>query len=164
MHGDSIQALAAGIMMIMIADLETVIIEAHSKAWNVKRIDELMGFAFDPVYNRPLHETPRTMPAQRAEILAAHEGNATKNQENAIGMEIAGASYALSSEPISLPLHGLIIAAHTNGALGPVLVDKITQTHCLSNNCLMRKGICPTPLSTLTLSQQNRFVIDWQIA
>ena len=57
--GDFIQAMATGVMMIMTGAFKTVAIESHSKASNIKNVDEVTGFAMDPVYNRPLRESPQ---------------------------------------------------------------------------------------------------------
>jgi acetyl-CoA C-acetyltransferase len=135
--GDFIQALAAGYMMIMTGAFKTVAIEAHSKASNIKNVDELLGFAFDPVYNRPLRETPHavaglemtrymfetcTSSEQCAKVVVKNKGNALRNPYAAFGAEI-GESDVMNSDPISLPLHRLDIAPHADGAVVAVLAD-----------------------------------------
>jgi acetyl-CoA C-acetyltransferase len=135
--GDFIQAMAVGYMMIMTGAFKTVAIEAHSKASNVKNIDELMGFAFDPVYNRPLRETPHaiaglemtrylfetcTSVEQCAKVVVKNKGNAMRNPYAAFGADI-NANDVLNSEPISLPLHRLDIAPHADGAVVAVLAE-----------------------------------------
>jgi acetyl-CoA C-acetyltransferase len=135
--GDFIQAMAVGYMMIMTGAFKTVAIEAHSKASNVKNIDEMMGFAFDPVYNRPLRETPHaiaglemtrylfetcTSVEQCAKVVVKNKGNAMRNPYAAFGADIS-ANDVLNSEPISLPLHRLDIAPHADGAVVAVLAD-----------------------------------------
>ena len=135
--GDFIQAMATGYMMIMTGAFKTVAVEAHSKASNVKNIGELLGFAFDPVYNRPLRETPHavaglemtrymfetcTSSMSCAEVVAKNMGNAMHNPYAAFGAEI-DAHDVLNSEPVSLPLHRLDIAQHADGAVVVVLAD-----------------------------------------
>jgi acetyl-CoA C-acetyltransferase len=135
--GDFIQALAAGYMMIMTGAFKTVAIEAHSKASNIKNVDELLGFAFDPVYNRPLRETPHavaglemtrymfetcTSSEQCAKVVVKNKGNAMRNPYAAFGADINELD-VMNSDPISLPLHRLDIAPHADGAVVAVLAD-----------------------------------------
>ena len=129
--GDFIQALATGYMMIMTGAFKTVAIEAHSKASNIKNVDELLGFAFDPVYNRPLRESPHaiaglemmrylfetcTSAEQCAGVVVKYKSNALRNPYAACGADIEMAD-VLNSEAISLPLRRLAIAqlSHTKG-------------------------------------------------
>ncbi len=135
--GDFIQALAAGYMMIMTGMFKTVAIEAHSKASNIKNVDEVLGFALDPVYNRPLRETPHaiaglemtrfmfetcTSSEQCAKVVVKNKGNAMRNPYAAFGADITERD-VLNSEPISLPIHRLDIAPHADGAVVTVLAD-----------------------------------------
>jgi acetyl-CoA C-acetyltransferase len=135
--GDFIQALASGYMMIMTGMFKTVTIEAHSKASNIKNVDEVLGFAFDPIYNRPLRETPHsiaglemtrymfetcTSSEQCAKVVVKNKGNAMRNPYAAFGADITERD-VMNSEPISLPLHRLDIAPHADGAVVAVLAD-----------------------------------------
>jgi len=138
--GDFIQALATAYMMIMTGAFRTVAVEAHSKASNLKNIDELIGFAFDPVYNRPLRESPHafaglemtrymfetcTSAAECATVVVKNKGNALRNPYAAYAADIEVAD-VLNSEPVSLPLHRLDIAPHADGAVVVVLTDDQT--------------------------------------
>jgi acetyl-CoA C-acetyltransferase len=138
--GDFLHALATGYMMIMTGAFKTVAIEAHSKASNMKSIDDLIGFAFDPVYNRPLRETPHaiaglemtrylfetcTSSEQCAKVVVKNKANAMRNPYAAFAAEITEKD-VLASEPISLPLHRLDIAPHADGAIIAVLADDET--------------------------------------
>lgn len=138
--GDFIQAFATGCMMIMTGAFKTVAIEAHSKASNVKNLDELVGFAFDPVYNRPLRESPHaiaglemtrymfetcTSAEQIANVVVKNKSNAMHNPYAAHGADIETFD-VLSSEPVSLPLHRLDIAPHADGAVVAVLANEET--------------------------------------
>ena len=135
--GDFIQALASGYMMIMTGMFKTVTIEAHSKASNIKNVDEVLGFGLDPVYNRPLRETPHaiaglemtrymfetcTSSEQCAKVVVKNKGNAMRNPYAAFGADITERD-VMNSEPISLPLHRLDIAPHADGAVVAVLAD-----------------------------------------
>ena len=138
--GDFLHALATGYMMIMTGAFKTVAIEAHSKASNVKTIDDMMGFALDPVYNRPLRETPHaiaglemtrymfetcTSSEQCAKVVVKNRGNAMRNPYAAFAAELTERD-VLGSEPVSLPLHRLDIAQHADGAVVAILADDQT--------------------------------------
>ena len=138
--GDFIQGLATGYMMIMTGAFKTVVVEAHSKVSNVKNVGELMGFALDPVYNRPLRETPHAIaglemtrylfesactPEDCAKVVVKNRWNAMRNPYAAFGADLSPAD-VLNSEPVSLPLHRLDIAQHADGAVVVVLADDET--------------------------------------
>jgi acetyl-CoA C-acetyltransferase len=147
--GDFIQGMATGYMMIMTGAYKTVAIEAHSKASNMKNISELMGFAQDPVYNRPLRETPHAVAGlemtrylfesaisseQCAKVVVKNKQNAMRNPYAAFGAEITEGD-VLASEPVSLPLHRLDIAPHADGAVVAVLAEEDTA-----------RALCETPI------------------
>ena len=147
--GDFIQGMATGYMMIMTGAYKTIAIEAHSKASNVKNIGELMGFAQDPVYNRPLRETPHAVAGlemtrylfesaasseQCAQVVVKNKMNAMRNPYAAFGADITEGD-VLASEPVSLPLHRLDIAPHADGAVVAVLADEDTAN-----------SLCETPI------------------
>jgi acetyl-CoA C-acetyltransferase len=138
--GDFLQAMATGFMMVKTGAFKTVAVEAHSKASNMKNISELIGFALDPIYNRPLRETPHaiaalemtrylfetcTTPDQCAQVVSKNMGNAMHNPYAAFGSEIESID-VLNSAPVSLPLHRLDIAQHADGAVVAVLADEST--------------------------------------
>ena len=138
--GDFIQGLATGYMMVMTGAFKTVAIEAHSKASNVKNVSELMGFAQDPVYNRPLRETPhavaglemtrylyetRTTTEHCARVVTKNRGNAMRNPYAAFGSDICEAD-VLNSDPVSFPLRELDIASHADGCVVAVIAEEET--------------------------------------
>ena len=103
----------------------------------MKNISEMMGFAFDPVYNRPLRETPHaiaglemtrymfetcTSAEQCAKVVVKNKANAMRNPYAAFGAEISE-NDVLNSDPVSLPLHRLDIAPHADGAVVAVIAD-----------------------------------------
>jgi acetyl-CoA C-acetyltransferase len=152
--GDFLQGLATGYMMIMTGAFKTVAIEAHSKASNVKNISELMGFALDPVYNRPLRESPHAIAGlemtrfmfesqvsseQCAKVVVKNKRNAMDNPYAAFGADITETD-VLESEPVSLPLHSLDIAPHADGAIVAVLADEETA-RALSDLPIWIEGI-----------------------
>jgi acetyl-CoA C-acetyltransferase len=138
--GDFIQAMATGYMMIMTGAFDIVAVEAHSKASNVMNVDELTGFAMDPVYNRPLRESPHTIAGlemmrymfetlttfeQCARVVSKNMANALYNPYAAFGADI-NESDVLNSEPVSMPLRRLDIASHADGAVVIVLAEGST--------------------------------------
>ena len=141
--GDFIQAMATAYMMIMTGAFHTVAVEAHSKASNVKNIGELVGFALDPIYNRPLRESYHTIaglemtrymfetyaPAEAcASVVVKNKGNALRNPYAAFGADITEAD-VFNSEPVALPLRRLDIAPHADGAVVVVLADDSTANN-----------------------------------
>ena len=83
--------------------VKTVAVDAHSKASNVKNISEMIGFALEPVYNRPLRENPHaiaglemtrymfetcTSAMSCAEVAAKNMGNAMHNPHAAFGAAV----------------------------------------------------------------------------
>jgi len=141
--GDFLQGLATGYMMIMTGAFDTVAVEAHSKVSNVKNIGELVGFAFDPVYNRPLRETPHSVaglemtrylfesfatPEHCAQVVVKNKGNAMRNPYASFGADIT-IDDVFNSEPISLPLTRLDVAPHADGCVVVVLAaDRVAET------------------------------------
>ncbi|HSG28279.1 MAG TPA: hypothetical protein VLA34_07345, partial [Candidatus Krumholzibacterium sp.] len=138
--GDFIHGLATAYMMVMTGAFKTVAIEAHSKASNVKNISEMMGFAQDPVYNRPLRETPhavagmemmrylyetQTLEEQCAGVVVKNKANAMRNPYAAFGAEISHGD-VLNSEPVAYPLHELDIAPHADGCVVAVIAEEET--------------------------------------
>ncbi len=138
--GDFIQAMATGYMMIMTGAFNIVAVEAHSKASNVMNTDELLGFAMDPVYNRPLRESPHAIAGLEmmrymfetlttfehcARVVSKNRVNALANPYAAYGADI-NESDVLNSEPVSMPLRRLDIADHADGAVVVVLAEEST--------------------------------------
>ncbi|MBN1163591.1 MAG: acetyl-CoA acetyltransferase [Candidatus Krumholzibacteriota bacterium] len=152
--GDFLQGLATGYMMIMTGAFKTVAVEAHSKVSNVKNVGELMGFAQDPVYNRPLRETPhaiaglemtrylfetQTTPEHCASVVVKNKWNALRNPYAAFGADITEID-VLSSEPVALPLQRLDIAPHADGAVVVVLAAEETA-HALCDIPIWIEGL-----------------------
>ena len=52
--GDFIHSLASAYMMIMSGVAEISVVQGMSKASNMLTLSEMVGFAMDPIYNRPL--------------------------------------------------------------------------------------------------------------
>ncbi len=137
---DFLQALGVGYMMIKTGMFKTVAIEAHSKASNIESLDEVVAFALDPIYLRPLKESADFIAGLEMKRFLEITGNTeeqcasvvVKNRRNAIQNPYAGygaiftESDVLNSEPISLPLKSLDKAQTSDGAVVCVIAEEST--------------------------------------
>jgi acetyl-CoA C-acetyltransferase len=135
--GDFMHALAQGFMMIQSGFSRLVAVQALSKASNMLTQSELVNFALDPAYNRPLDIHP--------DFIAGLEMNrylyetktdrracaavVAKNRRNALTNPLAGHGAVISiedvlhAEVISDPLRALDIAPTSDGAVVVVLAS-----------------------------------------
>lgn len=129
--GDFMHALAQGCMMIQSGFSRLVAVQAMSKASNMLTQSELVNFALDPVYNRPLdvhpdfiaglemnrylHET-RTSREACACVVAKNRCNALTNPLAGHGA-VVSIEDVLNAEVISDPLRALDIAPTSDGAV-----------------------------------------------
>lgn len=132
--GDFLHGLGSAVMQINTGRFNIVVVEAYSKASNILTKDELLRFAFDPIFNR-FKVSPHYLagiemnsfmfeagytPEQVAEVVV-------KNKYNAIGNPLApyGGEYTiadvLGARPVADPITELMIARHADGALVVVL-------------------------------------------
>jgi acetyl-CoA C-acetyltransferase len=132
---DFLQALGVGCMMINTGQFKTIAIEAHSKASNVETLDEVRGFALDPVYLRNFRENPDFLAGLEMQRFLAESGNTekqcaqvvVKNRKNAL--KNAGAGWGarfeegdvLNSKPVATPLKHLDRAEASDGCVVIVL-------------------------------------------
>jgi len=136
--GDFMQSLAQGCMMIQSGFSRIVAVQALSKASNMLTQADLVNFALDPVYNRPLDV--------HADFIAGLEMNrymyetgttrescarvVVKNRRNALTNPLAGhgatvtVEDVLKAEVVSYPLTELDIAPASDGAVVVVLASK----------------------------------------
>ncbi|HOJ29651.1 MAG TPA: acetyl-CoA acetyltransferase [Spirochaetota bacterium] len=135
---DFIQALGIGCMMINTGRFRTIAVEAHSKASNVKTLNEVKAFALDPVYIRPLKENADFLAGLEMKRFLEETGNTeeqcaeviVKNKANALNNPYAAHAASLtiddvlSSPPISLPLKELDAAKPADGAIMIVLASE----------------------------------------
>jgi acetyl-CoA C-acetyltransferase len=135
---DFIQALGIGYMMINTGRFRTVAVEAHSKASNIKSLDEVKAFALDPVYLRPLKENADFLAGLEMQRFLEETGNTqehcaqvvVKNRANALKNPLAAHAASLtvddvmSSHPLSLPLKELDAAKPADGAIVVVLASQ----------------------------------------
>ncbi|MFH1464742.1 MAG: acetyl-CoA acetyltransferase [Pseudomonadota bacterium] len=140
--GDFLQGLASAVMQIQTGRFKRLVVESYSKASNVLNKDELLSFAFDPVYDR-LGVSPHYLAAlelqrflARSSFSMADVANVvTRNRAKAIGNPLApygarlSAADVLTGRPVATPLTDSMIARHADGAVCFVLgSDDVTET------------------------------------
>jgi acetyl-CoA C-acetyltransferase len=150
---DFLQALGMGCMMINTGEFKTIAVEAHSKASNIKSLDEVKSFALDPVYLRPLKQSAEFVAGlemrrfleetgnteeQCARVVVKNRGNAMDNPQAGHGA-ILDLPDILKSEFISSPLKHLDAAATSDGSVVCVLAaESIAEKLC--DNPIWIKG------------------------
>jgi acetyl-CoA C-acetyltransferase len=132
--GDFMHAVASAAMQIETGRFDILVVESYSKASNVLTKDEMIRFAFDPVYNR-FGLSPHWLAGLELNSFLSEAGYAieevaevvVKNREAAIANSNApyGDKYSvddvLDSRPVSLPLTELMCAQYADGAVIAVL-------------------------------------------
>ncbi|MBC7229250.1 MAG: acetyl-CoA acetyltransferase [Actinobacteria bacterium] len=136
--GDFLHSLAVGVMHILTEQFDIVVVQALSKASNMKTIPDLLNFAFDPVLNRPLDVTAyalaglemnrfltdgRATREQCAAVVVKNKANALKNPLAGYGASIS-IEHVLESEPVAEPVRLLDIAPYADGAVVMVLCSE----------------------------------------
>jgi len=138
--GEGIHGLIAGVMQILTGAFDIVVVEAHSKASNIVTLPQVLAYAFDPVFNRPLaahpyfvagmemsrylYETGTTV-AQCAQVAVKNKNNALLNPLAAHPAKV-GLKEVLASEPVAEPLTRLQVSPHADGAIVFVLASRET--------------------------------------
>jgi acetyl-CoA C-acetyltransferase len=129
--GDFMQSLAQGCMMIQSGFGRLVAVQALSKASNMLTKPQLVNFALDPVYNRPLDVHPDFVAGLEMSRYLYESGTSreacasvvVKNRRNALTNPLAGygallcVGDVLQAERVSEPLGELDIAAPADGAV-----------------------------------------------
>jgi acetyl-CoA C-acetyltransferase len=135
--GDGIHGLIAAYMQVLTGVMDIVMVEAHSKASNVLTPNEVVAYAMEPIYNRPLGANPvfiagmemnrylystGTTEAQCAQVVVKNRGNGFLNPSAAYGARL-DLETVLGSETVSHPLKKLEISSHADGAIVVVLAS-----------------------------------------
>jgi acetyl-CoA C-acetyltransferase len=135
--GDGIHGLIAAYMQVLTGAMDIVMVEAHSKASNVLTPNEVVAYAMEPIYNRPLGANPLfiagmemnrylystgTTEAQCAQVVVKNRGNGFLNPSAAYGARL-DLETVLGSETVSHPLKKLEISSHADGAIVVVLAS-----------------------------------------
>jgi len=141
--GDFLHSLAVGVMQILTGQFDLVVVQALSKASNMKTIPKLVNFAMDPVLTRPYDMTSffmaglemnrfmeegRATREQCARVVVKNKANALRNPSAGYGAVI-DIAHVLDSEPVAEPVLALDIAPHADGAVVMVLCsEKLAQS------------------------------------
>lgn len=144
--GDFLHGLCSAVMQINTGRFDILVVEAYSKASNVLSKDELLRFAYDPVFNR-FGVSPhylagiemRSLLVETGVDLLDVAGVVVKNRENAMANPAAphGAvvelEQVLAARPVAEPLNDAMIARHADGAVVVVLGrDEVAREHSSS--------------------------------
>ena len=132
--GDFLHGLGSAAMQIKTGEFEIVVVQAYSKASNILTKDELLRFAYDPVYNR-FRISPHYLagiemrtfllessyePKHVAEVVVKNRSKAIANTNASFGGNFTVAD-VLESRPIASPLNELMISSPADGAVVVVL-------------------------------------------
>jgi acetyl-CoA C-acetyltransferase len=101
---DGLHGIADALMQIRSGIAELVVVEAHSKASNVKTPEWLLDYALDPIYNRPLGFNPHAVAGLEMNVFLHETGIraehcaqvAAKNRRNALRNPVAAYPLALT--------------------------------------------------------------------
>jgi acetyl-CoA C-acetyltransferase len=135
---DGLHGIADGLMQIRAGIAELVVIEAHSKASNIKTPEWLIDYALDPIYNRSLAFNPHALAGLEMNVFLHETGIraehcaqvAAKNRHNALRNPIAAYPLALtpmhveSSPYVAYPLREAEIAQWADGCAVVVLANE----------------------------------------
>ncbi len=135
--GDGIHGLIAAYMQVLTGFMDIVMVEAHSKASNVLTLTDVVAYAMEPIYNRPLGANPLfiaglemnrylhssgTTEEQCAHVVVKNRSNGFLNPSAAYGARLS-IETIMESEPVSYPLKRLEVSSHADGAIVMVLAS-----------------------------------------
>lgn len=122
--GDGLIGIASAFMKIRTGLFDIVVVEAHSKASDILTYNDIVEFAFDPIYNRPLNVHPHYIAGLEANyymsvsgasrediarVVEKNKNNALKNPLASFGAKIT--AWDVISKPVIIdPLTELDIA------------------------------------------------------
>ena len=135
---DGLHGIADALMQIRSGIAELVVVEAHSKASNIKTPEWLVDYALDPVYSRPLCFSPHAVAGLEMNVFLHATGIraehcaqvVAKNRSNALRNPVAAYPLALtpiyveSSPYVSYPLREVEIAQKADGCAVVVLANE----------------------------------------
>ncbi len=135
--GDGIQGLGLAYMQIMSGAVDTVAVESHSKISDLLTYDDVLAFALDPIYNRPIGGHPHYLAGMEmrrflrdskatekdcARVVVKNKMNALKNVSSAYGTKVT-TDDVKSSPGVFSPLRKLDISNLVDGSLVMVLAS-----------------------------------------
>ena len=151
---DGIYGLANAFMHIKSGLMDVVAVEAHSKISDLISYRDVMLFAFDPVYNRPLRGHPYYVAGLEMRKFMEKTGATekdcahvvVKNKKNAMKNPLAGHESSITvdnvmkSQPMFEPLKKLDIAPLSDGAI-VLIVASEEKAKQLTDTPVWVKGI-----------------------
>jgi len=152
--GDVIHSLASAYMMILSGVGNIMVVQGLSKASNMLTLSDMVTFAMDPIYNRPLRESPHAVAGMEMARFMYETGTTreqiakvvVKNKRNALANDLAAhgvlinLDYVLNSAVVSYPLTHMDISPHSDGAVVMVLAEEETAK-ALSKKPIWVRGI-----------------------
>jgi len=138
--GDALYGIATAYMKIKTGLMNIVVVEAHSKASNIKTLPHILNYAVDPILNRPLNLHPyyiaglemqsflaqtKTTPEQCASVVVKNKKNALRNDLSCFGANLTLQEVLNSAQTFS-PLTKLQTVDHVDGAIVFVLASEKT--------------------------------------
>lgn len=132
---DGLVALATGVMLIRSGAARVVAVEAHAKVSDIRSLADIVAFALDPVYERPLGLHPwfvaglemrrfladsGATPGDCAEVAATNRTRALGNPRAAYGRALTPDEVAASAL-VADPVRELDVAGPADGAVVAVL-------------------------------------------
>lgn len=159
--GDFLHGACSAVMQIRTGAFKIVVVEGYSKASNILTKDEVLNFAYDPVFNRT-SLTPHYLAGIEmqsflksgsytindvADVVVRHRSNAESNSNAAYGAKLA-INDVLGARPVAEPLTELMIARPADAAVVAVL--------CTANSV---KGVrAPVRISGLGWASGNSVI------
>ncbi|MCB2223357.1 MAG: acetyl-CoA acetyltransferase [Actinobacteria bacterium] len=140
--GDFLHGFGSAVMQIATGSFDVLVVEAYSKASNLLEKDELLHFAFDPIFDR-LGVTPHylaSLEMQRyldpsdydlldvAEVVRRNREQAIANPAAPYGTSLT-VTDVLDGRPVATPLTDLMFARHADGAVCIVLGSDEAAAH-----------------------------------
>lgn len=135
---DGLTGLVSGVLQIRSGLFETVLVEAHSKASNIKNLKEVLTLGLDPSYVRPwkvdpdlllglemsrwLHDA-KEKAETAARVVVKNRGNALKNPLAAYPARLT-VEDVRTSEGVADPLRALDLAQSADGAAVVLLASE----------------------------------------
>jgi len=129
-NGDYLHGFGSAVMQIQTGEFDMLVVQAYSKASNILEKDELLHFAYDPIFDRlgvsPHYlgsiEMQRYLDGSDYDLLDVAEV-VRRNREQAIAN--GGAAYGttlsiedvLDGRPVATPLTDLMFARHADAAV-----------------------------------------------
>jgi acetyl-CoA C-acetyltransferase len=135
--GDGIQGLLAAAMQIEAGLFDLAVVEAHSKASNVRHPERIVAFGLDPIWTRPLEVHPSALAGLEMRCFLAESHNSVedcarvvvKNRRNAMRNPLAPYPAVLAVDDVlraprlAEPLGDLDCSQYADGGVAIVLAS-----------------------------------------